>query len=466
MPSGAPCQVAADLVDALASGLRSPGRVGPGASPRCRAMTPITCIEDLHRIYRRRVPRMFVDYCDSGSWTESTYRANEADFGRIKLRQRVAVNLENRSVRSTMLGQDVAMPVAIAPTGLTGMQHADGEMLAARAAAAFGVPFTLSTMSVCSIEDVAAFTGKPFWFQLYVMKDRDYIERLIDRAKAARCSALVLTLDLQILGQRHKDIKNGLSVPPKPTLPNMVNLATKLQWCLKMLGTKRRSFGNVVGHAKGVADMSSLSSWTAQQFDPALNWNDVEWIKKRWGGKLILKGILDVEDARLARDSGADALVVSNHGGRQLDGASSSIEALPAIADAVGRDIEVWIDGGIRSGQDVLKAVALGAKGTMIGRAFLYGLGAMGEAGVTKVLQIIHRELDLTMAFCGLRDIADVDRRILVPGTYPTGEALTAAARSPNAAVSAAQGAAASSAAPAALSAAHPAARPQAVQAR
>jgi len=377
-------------------------------------MTPITHVEDLHRLYRKRVPRMFVDYCDSGSWTESTYRANEDDFRRIKLRQRVAVNLENRSVRTTMLGEDVAMPVALAPTGLTGMQHADGEILAARAAAAFGVPFTLSTMSICSIEDVAAATDKPFWFQLYVMRDRDFIERLIDRAKAARCSALVLTLDLQILGQRHKDIKNGLSVPPKPTLPVLLNLLTKPRWCLRMLGTKRRTFGNVVGHATGVADMSSLSSWTAQQFDPALNWNDVEWIKRRWGGKLVLKGILDVQDARHARDSGADALIVSNHGGRQLDGALSSIAMLPEIADAVGRDIEVWLDGGIRSGQDVLKSVALGAKATMIGRAFLYGLGAMGEAGVSKVLELIHRELDTTMAFCGLRDIRQVDRRILM----------------------------------------------------
>ena len=387
----------------------------------------ITCVEDLHRIYRRRVPRMFVDYCDSGSWTESTYRANEEDFARIKLRQRVAVNLESRSVRSTMLGEPVSMPVALSPVGLTGMQHANGEMLAARAAAAFGVPFTLSTMSVCSIEDVAAFTGKPFWFQLYVMRDRDFIERLIDRAKAAGCSALVLTLDLQILGQRHKDIRNGLSVPPRPTLPNLLNLMTKPGWCLQMSRTRRRSFGNVVGHAKGVSDLSSLSSWTAQQFDPALNWGDVEWIKRRWGGKLVLKGILDVEDARLAVETGADAIVVSNHGGRQLDGAPSSISALPAIAQAVGRRIEVLLDGGVRSGQDVLKSIALGAHGTMIGRAFVYGLGAMGEAGVTTALELIRRELDLTMAFCGLRDIGDVDRSILLPGTYPTPDTYTAA---------------------------------------
>lgn len=378
-------------------------------------MTVITHIEDLRVLAQRRVPRMFYDYADSGSWTESTYRANEADFQAIKLRQRVAVNMENRSTRTTMVGVDTAMPVALAPTGLTGMQHADGEILAARAAEAFGVPFTLSTMSICSIEDVAAHTKKPFWFQLYVMRDRDFIERLIERAREAKCGALMLTLDLQILGQRHKDIKNGLSAPPRPTLANLINLATKPRWCLGMLGTKRRQFGNIVGHVKGVEDMSSLSSWTAQQFDPQLNWGDVEWIKKRWGGKLILKGILDGEDARLARDSGADALIVSNHGGRQLDGAQSSISALPAIAEAVGSRIEVWMDGGIRSGQDVLKAVALGARGTLIGRAFLYGLGAMGEAGVTKCLELIQKELELTMAFCGHTDIRRVDRGILLP---------------------------------------------------
>ena len=381
-------------------------------------MTVITTIEDLRALAQRRVPRMFYDYADSGSWTESTYRANESDFQKIKLRQRVAVNMEGRSTRSTMAGQEVAMPVAIAPTGFTGMQHADGEILAARAAEQFGIPFTLSTMSICSIEDVAANTTAPFWFQLYVMKDRDFIERLIDRAKAANCSALQLTLDLQVLGQRHKDIKNGLSAPPKPTLANLINLATKPRWCLGMLGTKRRSFGNIVGHAKGVGDLSSLSSWTAEQFDPALSWADVEWIKKRWGGKLILKGILDVEDARLAASSGADAIIVSNHGGRQLDGAPSSIAALPGIAEAVGTEIEVWMDGGIRSGQDVLKARALGARGTLIGRSFLYGLGAFGEAGVTRALQIIHKELDITMAFCGRTQIDEVDSSILVPGTF------------------------------------------------
>ncbi|GAB1435697.1 alpha-hydroxy acid oxidase [Sphaerotilus sulfidivorans] len=377
-------------------------------------MTVITCIEDLRRLAQRRVPRMFYDYADSGSWTESTYRANEDDFRRLKLRQRVAVNMDGRSTATTMIGQPVAMPVAIAPTGLTGMQHADGEILAARAAEKFGVPFTLSTMSTCSIEDVAAATTKPFWFQLYVMRDRAFVERLIDRAKAAGCSALVLTLDLQILGQRHKDLKNGLSAPPKLTLPNLLDMMSKPRWCLGMLGTPRRGFGNIIGHVEGVDDMGSLGQWTAQQFDPRLSWADVEWIKKRWGGPLILKGVMAPEDARLAAGSGADALVVSNHGGRQLDGAPSSIEALPAIAEAVGRDIEVWMDGGIRCGQDVLKARALGARGTMIGRAFLYGLGAMGVAGVTKALEILHRELDLTMAFCGHTAIDTVDARILV----------------------------------------------------
>jgi len=383
-------------------------------------MPVITHIEELRQLAERRVPRMFYDYADSGAWTESTYRANESDFQKIKFRQRVAVNMEGRSTASTMIGQKVAMPVAIAPTGLTGMQHADGEILAARAARKFGIPFTLSTMSICSIEDVARHAGEGFWFQLYVMKDRGFIERLIDRAKAAHCAALVLTLDLQILGQRHKDIRNGLSAPPKLTLKNMLNMATKPRWAMGMLGTPRRQFGNIVGHVSGVADMSSLSEWTASQFDPALNWDDVQWIKKRWGGKLILKGIADVEDAKLAAASGADALIVSNHGGRQLDGAQSSIEALPAIVDAVGQKIEVHMDGGIRSGQDVLRALALGAKGTYIGRAMLYGLGAMGEAGVTRALEIIHKELDITMAFCGHTQVDTVNREILLPGSYPT----------------------------------------------
>jgi L-lactate dehydrogenase (cytochrome) len=381
-------------------------------------MTVITNIEDLRVLHQKRAPRMFYDYADSGSWTESTYRANESDFQKIRLRQRVAVNMENRSIRTRMIGQDVAMPVALAPVGLTGMQHADGEILAARAAAKFGVPFTLSTMSICSIEDIAAHCPEPFWFQLYMMKDREFIANLIDRAKAAKCSALMLTLDLQILGQRNKDLKNGLSAPPKLTLANILNMMTKPAWGLGMLGTPRRGFGNIVGHVKGVGDMSSLSTWTATQFDPALSWEDVEWVKQRWGGKLILKGILDLEDAKLAVNSGADALIVSNHGGRQLDGAPSSISALPAIADAVGRDIEVWMDGGIRSGQDLLKAIALGAKGALIGRSYIYGLGAMGEAGVTKALELIANELDITMAFCGHRDITKVDRNILLPGTF------------------------------------------------
>ena len=381
-------------------------------------MTVITNVEDLRVLAKKRVPRMFYDYADSGSWTESTYRANEADFQTIKLRQRVAVNMENRSTATTMIGQTVAMPVAIAPTGLTGMQHADGEIKAARAAEKFGIPFTLSTMSICSIEDVAAATTAPFWFQLYMMKDRDYIARLIERAKVAKCSALVITLDLQILGQRHKDLKNGLSAPPKLTLVNIANMMTKPRWGLGMLGTKRHGFGNIIGHVSGVENMGSLSEWTAKQFDPALNWGDVEWIKKRWGGKIIVKGIQDEEDARLAVNSGADALIVSNHGGRQLDGAESSIRALPKIVAAVGRQIEVHMDGGIRSGQDVLKARALGARGTYIGRAFLYGLGAMGEAGVTKTLEIIHKELDLSMAFCGHTRIDTVDKSILLPGTF------------------------------------------------
>jgi len=381
-------------------------------------MTIITTVEDLRELAKKRVPRMFYDYADAGSWTESTYRANEADFGKIKFRQRVAVNLLDRTTKSTMIGESVAMPVALAPTGLTGMQHADGEILAARAAEKFGVPFTLSTMSICSIEDVAAHTTKPFWFQLYVMKDRDFIMRLIDRAKAANCSALVLTLDLQVLGQRHKDLRNGMTAPPKLTIPNILNLATKPRWVYNILRTPRRGFGNIVGHATDVSDMSSLSSWTSQQFDPALSWADVEWIKQRWGGKLIIKGIMDPVDARLAAESGADALIVSNHGGRQLDGAQSSIGALPAIVDAVGKQIEVHMDGGVRSGQDVIRALALGAKGVYIGRPFLYGLGAMGEQGVTKCLEIIRNELDLTMAFCGLRDVNHVDSNILLPGTF------------------------------------------------
>jgi L-lactate dehydrogenase (cytochrome) len=377
-------------------------------------MAVITNIEDLRVLHEQRAPRMFYDYADSGSWTEGTYRANESDFQAIKLRQRVAVNIDKRSVATKMIGRDVAMPVALAPVGMTGMQSADGEIKAAKAAEAFGVPFTLSTMSICSIEDVAEHTNAPFWFQLYVMRDRDFSSRLIDRAKAAGCDALVITLDLQVLGQRHKDIRNGLSAPPKLTIPNIVNMMTKPRWCLGMLGTKRREFRNIVGHVKGIENMASLSAWTAQQFDPTLSWDDLKWIKDRWGGKIILKGILDAEDAEIAVKSGADALIVSNHGGRQLDGAPSSISALPAIVDAVGSKIEVWMDGGIRSGQDVLKAVALGAKGTLIGRAFVYGLGAMGEEGVKTALEIIRKELDISMAFCGRTRIQDVDRSILL----------------------------------------------------
>jgi L-lactate dehydrogenase (cytochrome) len=373
-------------------------------------------IRDLQALARRRVPRMFYDYADSGAYTGSTYQANEADFKKILLRQRVAVDIADRSLSTTMIGEPVRIPVALAPTGIAGMQFADGEILAARAALKEGVPFTLSTMSICSIEDVAEATGKPFWFQLYVMRDRSFVEGMIDRAKAANCSALVLTLDLQIIGQRHKDIRNGLTAPPQLTLANMLDLALKPRWCRAMLGTKRRSFGNIVGHAKGVSNLSSLSAWTHEQFDPHLSWDDIVGIKKRWGGKLILKGILDPEDARRALDTGADAIIVSNHGGRQLDGAPSSISMLPKIVEAVGDKIEVHIDSGIRSGQDVLKALCLGAKSTFIGRAFLYGLGAMGEEGVRLALQIIAKELDITMALCGEKDVKNLGRHNLLDG--------------------------------------------------
>ena len=379
-------------------------------------MPVITNIEDLKRIYRRRVPRMFFDYAESGSWTEQTFRDNVTDFDQIRLRQRVAVDMAGRSTNSTMIGQPVSMPVALAPVGLTGMQSANGEIKAARAAEKFGVPFTLSTMSICSIEDVAAHTAKPFWFQLYVMKDTDFVNRLIARAKAANCSALMITLDLQILGQRHKDLKNGLSAPPKLTPKTILNLATKWRWGLEMLATKRRQFGNIVGHAKGVKDTSSLSSWIAEQFDPSLNWEQISKLKEAWGGKLILKGILDAEDAKMALRVGADAIIVSNHGGRQLDGALSSIKALPSILEAVGDQIEVHFDGGIRTGQDVLKALSLGAKGTYIGRAYTYGLGAMGEAGVTEALNLIQKELETTMALCGHKRVADLSRdNLLIP---------------------------------------------------
>ncbi len=377
-------------------------------------MTTICEIKDLQELARKRVPRMFYQYADSGSWTESTYRANEKDFEDIKLRQRVAVDISERSVKSEMIGQSVSMPVALAPVGLTGMQHADGEIKAARAAEKFGVPFTLSTMSICSIEDVAERTSKPFWFQLYVMRDHDFVGRLIDRAKDAGCSALMLTLDLQILGQRHKDLRNGLSAPPRFSLNSALQVISRPRWCLNMLTTSRHSFGNIVGHAKGVDDLSSLSAWTNEQFDPKLSWQDIGWIQQRWGGKLIIKGILDAEDARMAAKIGADAIIVSNHGGRQLDGARSSISALAEIVDAVGSDIEVHFDGGIRSGQDVLKALCLGAQGTYIGRAFIYGLGARGEAGVSEALGIIHQELDMTMALCGERLVGNLGHQNLL----------------------------------------------------
>lgn len=377
-------------------------------------MPVITCINDLKRLHRRHTPKMFYDYAESGSYTEQTFRENTTDFAQIRLRQKVAVDMSGRSTATQMIGQPVTMPVALAPVGMTGMQRADGEIKAARAAEKFGVPFTLSTMSICSIEDVAQHTTKPFWFQLYVMKDEDFVDRIIERAKKANCSALVLTLDLQILGQRHKDLKNGLSAPPKLTLPTLVNLATKWTWGLEMLGTPRRFFGNIVGHAKGVGDASSLMSWTAEQFDPQLDWSKIARIRDQWGGKLILKGILDEDDARMAADFGADAIIVSNHGGRQLDGALSAIRMLPRIVAAVGDRVEVHMDSGIRSGQDVLKALALGAHSTYIGRAYIHGLGAMGEAGVTQALEVIRKELDITMALCGEREVTALGRHNLL----------------------------------------------------
>ncbi|RZG85889.1 alpha-hydroxy-acid oxidizing protein [Acinetobacter sp. WCHAc060033] len=373
----------------------------------------ITCVADMQEIYHRRVPKMFVDYCDSGSWTEQTWRQNSEDFKKYLFRQKVLVDMDNRSVATKMLDQQVAMPVALAPTGLIGMQHADGEILAAKAAEKFGIPYIMSTMSICSIEDVAAATTKPFWFQLYMMKDREFMKQLIQRAKQAKCSALVLTADLQIMGQRHKDIKNGLSAPPKLTLGNLINMCTKPTWCLGMLSTKRHSFGNIVGHVEGISNTGSLSAWTTEQFDMQLSWKDVEWVKQQWGGKLIIKGVMEVDDAISAVHAGADAIVVSNHGGRQLDSAPSTISVLEEIVLAVGEQTEVYIDSGIRTGQDVLKAIALGAKGCLIGRAFIYGLGAYGEQGVYRVLEILKKELDLSMAFCGKVNIQDVDKSIL-----------------------------------------------------
>ena len=382
-------------------------------------MPVITNIDDLKRIYKRRVPRMFYDYAESGSWTEQTFRENTSDFDQIRLRQRVAVDMTGRSTAGQMIGQDVAMPVALAPVGLTGMQDADGEIKAARAAEEFGVPFTLSTMSICSIEDVAKHTTKPFWFQVYTLNDDDFMRRLFDRARAAGCSAIVVTVDLQLMGQRHKDIKNGLSAPPKLTPKSIANMVTKVSWGLGMLGTKRRFFGNIVGHAKGVDDPTSLTTWTANAFDQSLDWARIAKFKELWGGKMIIKGILDAEDARMAVKVGADAIIVSNHGGRQLDGALSSIRALTPVLDAVGGDIEVHLDSGIRSGQDVLKALAMGATGTYIGRAFVYGLGAMGQKGVSTALDVIHKELDLTMALCGERDVANLGRHnLLIPKDF------------------------------------------------
>ncbi|MDO5687220.1 MAG: alpha-hydroxy acid oxidase [Neisseria sp.] len=376
-------------------------------------LSKITCVEDLRRVYHRRVPKMFVDYCESGSWTESTLHANRAAFAALKFRQKVLVDLSRRSLKTTMLGEEVNLPLALAPVGMSGMQHADGEILAARAAERFGVPYILSTVSICSIEEVAAHTTRPFWFQLYMMRDRDFMRDLIARAKAAGCSALVLTADLQVLGQRNRDIKNGLSTPPKPTLKNLLNLSTKASWGLAMLNTQRRTFGNIVGHAQNVSDPTSLSAWTAEQFDLQLSWDDVAWVKNEWGGKLVIKGIMDADDARRAVAAGADALIVSNHGGRQLDGAPASLEVLPEIVAAVGGQIEVWLDGGIRSGQDLLKAVALGAHAVLIGRAYVYGLGAYGEAGVRRVLEMIRNEADISMALCGHTDIRQVGRDIL-----------------------------------------------------
>ena len=382
-------------------------------------MPIITCIDDLKQLHKRRVPKMFYDYAESGSYTEQTFRDNTDDFAKLRLRQKVAVDMSGRSTKTTMIGLPVSMPVALAPVGMTGMQCADGEIKAARAAEKFGVPFTLSTMSICSIEDIAEHTSAPFWFQLYVMRDEDFVAGMIERAKRAKCSAIVLTLDLQILGQRHKDIKNDLTAPPRLTLKNILNIATKPQWAMGMLGTKRRTFRNIVGHAKNVKDLRALHSWTNEQFDPQLDWDKIRKIKDAWGGKLILKGILDPDDARRAADFGADAIIVSNHGGRQLDGALSAIRMLPSIVRAVGDRVEVHMDSGIRSGQDVLKALAMGAKSTYIGRSFIYGLGAMGEAGVTRALEVIHKELDITMALCGERDVQALGRHnLLIPKDF------------------------------------------------
>ena len=376
-------------------------------------MPVVTNIADLREMARKRVAKAVFDYVDRGSYGEATLRANRADLDALHFRQRVAINVDRRTTRSTMAGQEVAMPVAIAPVGLTGLNWADGEMLGARAAEKFGIPFTLSTMSICSIEDVAGAVTKPFWYQLYVFRDRGFAASLIERAKAAKCSALVMTLDLQVQGQRHMDLKNGLTVPPRLTPGTILDVMTKPGWVLNVLSGRRKSFGNLEGRIPEAKSLTTLGEWIAGQFDPTLSWKDVEWVKKLWGGKLILKGILDAEDAKIAASTGADAIIVSNHGGRQLDGTVSSISALPDVVQAVGGRTEVWFDGGILSGQDVLRALALGARGTMIGKAFAYGLGAMGEAGVTKVLEIMQKELDITMALCGLRDVRDASPAIL-----------------------------------------------------
>ena len=376
-------------------------------------MKHITCIEDLRQLHMRRVPKAFFDYADRGSYTEQTLRANRADLEAIRFRQRILVDVSKRDLSTTILGEPASLPLILAPVGLLGMQHGDGEILACRAAQAAGIPFTLSTMSICSIEDVAANVDKPFWFQLYVMKDRGFIKALIERAIAAKCSALVLTVDLQVIGQRHQDIKNGMTVPPEWSLSKLFDFATKPAWISGVLRGKRRTFGNLMGHLKGTDDITALSSWISTQFDTSLNWKDVEWIRSIWPGKLVLKGILDVEDADEAAKSGAQALVVSNHGGRQLDGAQSSIEILPEIVDAVGSQMEIMFDGGIRSGQDVMRALALGAKSCMIGRAFAHGLGAGGEAGVAKAIDIIRNELSVTMGLCGVNTIAEIDERVL-----------------------------------------------------
>jgi L-lactate dehydrogenase (cytochrome) len=377
------------------------------------SMRTMTCIEDLRQAARRKVPRAFFDYAEAGSYSQETLRANRYDLEHVKLRQRVLVDVSERSLTTSIIGEQAALPLALAPIGLCGMQHGDGEILACRAAQAAGIPFTLSTMSICSIEDVAEAVGRPFWFQLYVMRDRGFIKALIERAAAAKCSALVLTVDLQVLGQRHCDIRNGMTVPPEIKLSNLIDIATKPAWAFSILKGKRKTFGNLAGHVRGMENVTSLAQWTASQFDPTLNWKDVEWVRSLWPGKLVLKGILDVEDARTAIKTGASALIVSNHGGRQLDGAPSSISALPKVADAVGADIEVMFDGGIRTGADVLRALALGARSCMIGRSYIYGLGAGGQAGVAKAIEVLGKELDVTMALCGVKSVEDIDRRVV-----------------------------------------------------